>query len=97
MIIRIYEVTIKPELRKQFEHDFNTIAVDTVNHHKGLISCEIGYPTKWNPNDYTMITYWEDEHSLAEFAGENWNTAVIPTEMQKYPVKFSVVHYKVNK
>jgi hypothetical protein len=44
-----------------------------------------------------MITYWKDDHSLAEFAGENWNTAVIPREMQKYPVKYSVVHYEVKK
>jgi heme oxygenase (mycobilin-producing) len=94
MIIRIFEVTIHPEFRREFERDFNTISVDTVNNHKGLISCTTGGPTKWNPDDYVMVTCWEDEYSLAAFAGENWNEAVIPKEMQKYPKSFRVAHFE---
>ena len=85
MIIRIFQVSIRPEYRDEFERDFNTISVDAAKNHKGLISCHIGGPTKWNPDDYVMITYWEDEDSLLAFAGKNWNQAIIPTEMQKYP------------
>lgn len=59
-----------------------------------MISCHIGGPTKWNPDDYLMVTYWEDEASLKEFAGENWNQAIIPEGMKKYPKTFSVAHYK---
>ena len=94
MIIRIFQVTIRPEYREDFERDFNTVSVDTVRNHKGLISCQIGGPTKWNPDDYVMVTFWENEESLAAFAGENWNQAIIPTQMQKYPKAFSVSHYK---
>ena len=96
MIIRIFQVTIHPEFRKDFERDFSTISIDTVKNHKGLISCHIGGPTKWNPDEYVMVTYWEDEESLEAFAGKNWNQAIIPTEMQKYPKAFSVAHYKSN-
>lgn len=93
MIIRIFQVSIHPEYRDEFERDFNSISIETVRNHKGLISCHIGGPTEWNPNDYVMVTCWTNEESLAAFAGENWNQAVIPKEMQKYPKAFSVVHY----
>jgi len=97
MIIRIFQVSIRPEYRDEFERDFNTISIDTVQNYKGLISCHVGGPTKWNPDDYAMVTCWEDEDSLIAFAGDNWNQAVIPKEMQKYPKAFSVVHYKTDK
>ncbi len=41
-----------------------------------------------------MITLWEDESSLEEFAGDNWNQAIIPIQMQEYPRAFSVAHYE---
>ena len=94
MIIRIFQVTINPEYRDDFERDFKSISIETVKNHNGLISCNIGGPTKWNPDDYTMVTIWESEASLEEFAGLNWNQAIIPLEMKKYPKSFSVAHYE---
>lgn len=96
MIVRIFQVTIRPELRNEFEKDFETISVEAVKHQKGFIKCEIGHPTKWNPNEYSMITYWKDEPSLVAFAGEKWNMAVIPHEMENYPIAYNVVHYRIN-
>lgn len=94
MIIRIFKVTIKPEYRIEFEKDFKSISIETVKKHEGLISCYIGGPTKGNPDDYTMVTMWKSDSSLEEFAGENWNKAIIPVEMQKYPKSFEVAHYE---
>lgn len=45
MIIRIFQVPIRPEYRDEFERDYNTISVDTVRSHKGLVSCHIGPPS----------------------------------------------------
>ena len=41
MIIRIFQVSIHPEYRDEFERDFNTISIDTVQKHKGLQSLTI--------------------------------------------------------
>jgi len=94
MIIRIFKVSINPECREDFERDFKSISVETVRNYSGLISCKIGGPTKWNPNDYSMVTLWENEASLEKFAGENWNQAIIPEEMQMYPTSYSVEHFE---
>lgn len=95
MIIRIFRTTIHPELREEFERGFSSISVDAVKSHKGFVSCRIGSPTKWNPDEYAMITVWEDEEALVAFAGEEWHKAVIPAGMEKYPVSFSVEHFHI--
>ncbi len=94
MIIRIFRVTIHPEMRSEFERDFASISVDAVQSNKGLVSCHIGHPTKWNPDEYAMITVWESESDLAAFAGSEWHRAVIPTGMTKYPRFYSVEHFE---
>ena len=93
MIIRIFRVCIDPEFRADFERDFNTISVEAVNSHETSFPCEIGYPTKWNPDEYTMITKWENEEALVAFAGESWNESVIPDGMEKYAKHHSVSHF----
>ncbi len=95
MIIRIFQITIHPEFRQHFERDFATISVEAVETQKGFISCEIGKPTQWNRDDYAMITKWADEESLRSFAGDKWNTVVIPNGMNKYVKSSSVVHYDI--
>jgi len=92
-IIRIFRTTIHPEMRQEFERDFASISVAVVKSQPGCISCHIGSPTKWHPDEYAMITVWEDEDALASFAGEEWHKAVIPPAMERYPVSFSVEHF----
>lgn len=95
MIKRIFRVTIDPEQRVNFEKDFNSISVEAVKNKEGFISVEIGGPTKWNSNDYVMVSHWANEASLEGFAGKNWNQAVIPGPMAKYVISCSVEHYSL--
>ncbi len=78
MIIRIFQITIYPELRQDFERDFAAISVKAVDEQDGFIACEIGKPTRWDEDDYAMITKWVDEESLRLFAGDEWNKSVVP-------------------
>ena len=82
-------------MREDFERDFASISVEAVASKPGFVSCHIGSPTKWNPNEYAMITVWENEASLAAFAGEEWQKAVIPPGMEKSPTSFSVQHFHI--
>jgi heme-degrading monooxygenase HmoA len=95
MIIRIFRITIDPEMRGDFERDFASISVDAVKSNQGLISYHIGRPTRWNPDEYAMITVWESERDLAAFAGAEWHKAVIPAAMTRYPRSYAVEHFDV--
>lgn len=94
MIIRIFRATIPVELHKEFEMKFREISVPVVKNHEGLISLEIGRPSKWNPEEFIMISRWNSENDLIAFAGENWNEAHIPNGMEKFIEKCSVFHYE---
>ncbi len=94
MIIRIFKATIPAKLHKEFEIKFKEISVPAVKNFKGLISLEIARPSKWNPEEFVMISRWQKEKDLIEFAGENWNQAHIPNGMEKYIEKCSVFHYE---
>lgn len=94
MIIRIFIATIPKELHKEFETKFIDISVPLVKNHKGLLSLEIAKPTKWNPNEFVMISRWEKVTDLINFAGSNWNEAHIPNGMERYIEQCSVTHHE---
>lgn len=96
MIIRIFRVEIDPATRSAFEAGFRSLSVDAVARAPGNLSCEIGMPTRWAPNTYSMITRWRDEDALVAFAGPEWNTPVIPAGMEAFGGKLSVEHYRID-
>ena len=96
MILRIFRVEIDPSTRSAFEASFRSLSVDAVTQARGNLSCEIGMPTRWAPNTYSMITRWCDEDALAAFAGPEWNTPVIPAGMEAFGKKLSVEHYRID-
>ena len=94
MITRVFRVVIRPELREEFEAKFASISMNVVEGSAGNVSVFIGKPTRWSPDEYVMISQWESESALVDFAGESWNTAVIPPGMEKYLVDCWLHHYE---
>ena len=96
MILRIFRVEIDPSTRSAFEAGFRSLSVNAVRCAPGNLSCEIGMPTRWTPNTYSMVSRWRDEDALVAFAGPEWNTPVIPAGMEAYGKNLSVEHYWVD-
>lgn len=94
MIIRVFTAIVKNDLQQEFEAKFQEISVPLVKNYTGLISLEIAKPTIWNPDEFLMISRWEEEKHLIDFAGANWNKADIPKGMEKYIERCSVAHYE---
>jgi hypothetical protein len=93
MIIRVFHVQIDPAQRAAFEHGFSSTSVHAVANCVGCLGYELGWPTRWTPDTYVMISRWQDEQALVAFAGPDWNTPVIPDAMQQFVVSCSVEHY----
>jgi len=93
MITRIFRAKVDANLKDEFAIKFEQVSAALVKTYSGLISINIGKPTKWSPNEYVMISTWENEAALINFAGKDWNKAFIPDGMGKYIVECYVHHY----
>ncbi len=94
MIIRIFKATVRKELHEEFESKFIQVSVPLVKAYKGLTYMEIGRPSKWNPEEFLMITHWESIEHLIHFAGEQWNEPHIPPGMESYIADCSLDHFE---
>ena len=92
-VTRMFRVRIHPKLKQEFEEKFSSVSVRAVDEAPGFLAVSILKPTKWAPDEYAMITQWENEAALKAFAGEQWNHAVIPPGMEKFVVDCWVHHY----
>ena len=93
MIIRIFRVRIDANLRDEFESKFATVSIQAVKSQDGFLSVQIGKSSKWTPDEYVMITQWDNENALEQFVGEAWNQPHIPDGMEKYVKECWVHHY----
>lgn len=93
-ITRIFRVRIRSELKQEFEEKFSSVSVRAVEEASGSLAVSILKPTKWAPDEYAMISQWENEAALKAFAGEQWNHAVIPPGMEKFVDECWVHHYE---
>ena len=96
MIIRIFRVRIHPDLRKEFERKFREVSVPYVESKDGYIAHEVGYPTKWRPDEYMLLSKWRNEEALIALAGDTWSQAVIPHGMEKFVAECWVDHFLIN-
>ena len=69
-IKRIFRLRIDSDFRKEFDELFYSEALRIIHEAAGFISASIHKPTKWNPDEYAMVSHWENEASLKEFYGE---------------------------
>ncbi|WP_295393351.1 antibiotic biosynthesis monooxygenase [uncultured Thiodictyon sp.] len=95
MIVRVFRVTVPRALHLEFEGKFLSVSIPAVRSQPGLVSVTVGRPTRWAPDEYAMISTWEDARAVAAFAGAEWRRAVIPEGMERYVADCSVHHYEV--
>jgi len=78
MITRIFRVSVPSDLHAEFEENFLDISVPYVEKQPGFISVFVGRPTKWQPEEYVMVSTWKDESSIAAFAGNELESSSHP-------------------
>ena len=93
-ITRIFRARIRPEQRGEFEEKFFDVSSRVIPQAAGNLLVSVLKPTKWSPNEYAMISVWEDVESLRAFAGNDWNRAVIPPGTEKFFTESWMHHFE---
>jgi len=94
MITRVFRARIDPDLREEWEAKFTDVSVKVVENQPGFVSVWIGRPTAWAPDEYVMISQWEDQAALEDWLGQQWNQAFIPHGMESFIRECWVHHYE---
>ena|SRR5579862_4909704 len=93
-IVRVFRTRIVAAKRTEFEAKFSSVSVGSVSGAKGFVSASIYKPTQWAPDEYAMISHWQDRTSVEAFAGVEWNRAKIPQGMEHLIEECWVHHYE---
>jgi len=94
-VTRIFTVTINAELREEFEVKFNSLSRSMLEDAQGCLKFDVLRPSKWAPDEYAMISEWQDVEALIVFVCEDWNSSVIPSEMKNMRKIIQYVTLKV--
>ena len=95
MILRFFRAIVHDGCQAEFQEFFLGTALPGVQSHVGLQSVSVGLPHKASPNEFSMVMVWKDLDALKEFAGENWQQAVIHPEEAHLLKETYVYHYSL--
>lgn len=77
MIIRVFRGRVHPGMQKEYERELREVAVPNFYANPGLVDLHLGLPSVDAPEEFLVVTAWEDLDSLRSFAGENWRSALL--------------------
>jgi heme-degrading monooxygenase HmoA len=93
-LTRIFRVRIDSAYRQKFEERFSSDVLYKIEEAPGFISASIYKPSKWSPDEYAMISQWQDEASLQAFFGERWDEPVITSSAEEFVVACWLHHFE---
>lgn len=95
MIVRVFRARIHSERVKEFEQFFLETALPMIKAQRGMIAVTVGLPMAPTPNEFLMVTVWQDLEALQQFAGAEWQKPVIdPAEVDLLQETF-LQHYSL--
>jgi heme-degrading monooxygenase HmoA len=95
VIIRVFRPTIHPGKEREFEAFLRDTAIPLVSRQAGLVAQHVGRPRDSSSTEFVFVTVWEDVESIAAFAGERWQEAVIAPEEEHLLKDTWIGHYEV--
>jgi heme-degrading monooxygenase HmoA len=95
MIVRLFRAIVHDGKQNEFKDFFLREARPYVEKQAGLVSLFIGLPTEQSPNEFLMVMHWENIEFIKDFAGEEWNQAVILDEERSLLKEVFLHHYEL--
>lgn len=77
MLIRVFTARLKPSQRAAYERLVRGVAMPLMLAQPGCLTVHIGTPKSGHPQDFVLVSVWEDQRALQAFVGEEWQKAII--------------------
>ena len=83
MIMRIFQVTVRPGKEEEFSRFFHDTAIPLMKSTKGIVQILPGAAREDTPREFSFVMVWDSLASLKAFVGEDYSTPHIdPSEAE---------------
>lgn len=95
MIMRIFQVTIRPGKEAEFADFFHNTAIPLMKSTDGIVQVLPGAARKSTPREFSFVMVWRDLKSLQAFVGEDIDSPHIdPAEAELVEAR-TIRHYEL--
>lgn len=93
MIIRIFQVTVRPGKEAEFSKFFHETAIPLMQGTEGIVSVLPGAARAETPREFSFVMVWKDLAALKAFVGEDYASPHInPAEAELVEARI-IKHY----
>lgn len=95
MIMRIFQVLVRPGEEEEFGKFFYETAIPLMKRTKGIVEVLPGAPRPESPREFSFVMVWEDLESLKSFVGDDFTSAHIDPAEAELVESRSIKHYEL--
>ncbi len=93
MIMRIFQVVIRPGKEAEFSRFFHETAIPLMNGTDGIVSVLPGAARANSPREFSFVMVWKDLASLIAFVGEDYESPHIDPAEAELVESRTIKHY----
>jgi heme-degrading monooxygenase HmoA len=95
VVVRVFRVRVHEGKEDEFEHFVLNTGLPAVKAEDGCTHVTVG-KSRWTEQpEFTVVTHWKSVEALADFAGADWQEAVILPEEEHLLAEVFCDHYEV--
>ena len=93
MIMRIFQVTVRPGKEAAFASFFHGTAIPLMKGTKGIVDVFPGAARNDSPREFSFVMIWENLEALKAFVGEDYQTPHIDPAEAELVESRTIKHY----
>ena len=95
MIMRIFQVTTRPNKEEEFSKFFHETAIPLMKSTKGIVNVLPGAPRPESPREFSFVMVWESLDALKAFVGDDYASPHIDPAEAELVESRSIKHYEL--
>lgn len=93
MIMRIFQVTVRPGKEAEFSEFFHETAIPLMKNTEGIVEVLPGAPRSETPREFSFVMVWRSLDALKAFVGEDYNSPHIDPAEAELVESRAIKHY----
>ncbi|RBW61051.1 antibiotic biosynthesis monooxygenase [Ruegeria sp. A3M17] len=93
MIMRIFQVTVRPGKEAEFSKFFHETAIPLMQSTEGIVQVMPGAPRSDTPREFSFVMIWSSLDALMAFVGEDYQSPHIDPAEAELVESRTIKHY----